>query len=48
MPLSEVTGKLKNDMVASTVGLGAILKYFGLPMDAAIEVIKDELSEKIV
>ncbi|MEA5094994.1 MAG: 2-oxoacid:acceptor oxidoreductase subunit alpha [Sedimentibacter saalensis] len=48
IPLNEITGKLKNAMVASTVGLGAILKYFGLPMDAAIEVIKDELSEKVV
>ncbi|MDF2616106.1 MAG: PorA2 [Sedimentibacter sp.] len=48
MPMGEITGKLKNAMVASTVGLGAILKYFGLPMDVAIEVIKDELSEKIV
>jgi 2-oxoglutarate ferredoxin oxidoreductase subunit alpha len=48
LPLSEIAGKLKNAMVASTIGLGAILKYFGLPMDAAIEVIKDELSEKIV
>lgn len=48
IPLNEITSKLKNAMVASTVGLGAILKYFGLPMDAAIEVIKDELSEKVV
>jgi 2-oxoglutarate ferredoxin oxidoreductase subunit alpha len=48
MPMGEITGKLKNAMVASIVGLGAILKYFGLPMDVAIEVIKDELSEKIV
>ncbi|MPM30346.1 2-oxoglutarate oxidoreductase subunit KorA [bioreactor metagenome] len=48
IPLNEITSKLKNAMVSSTVGLGAILKYFGLPMDAAIEVIKDELSEKVV
>lgn len=48
LPLGEITGKLRNAMVASTIGLGAILKYFGLPMDVAIEVIKDELSEKIV
>lgn len=47
LPLGEIAGKLKNAMVVSTVGLGAILKYFGLPMDAAIEVIKDELSEKM-
>ena len=46
LPLGEITGKLKNDMVASTVGLGAILKYFGLPMNVAIEVIKEELSEE--
>jgi 2-oxoglutarate ferredoxin oxidoreductase subunit alpha len=48
VPLGEITEKLKNTMVASTAGLGAILKYFGLPMDAAIEVIKDELSESVV
>ncbi|NLC69721.1 MAG: 2-oxoacid:acceptor oxidoreductase subunit alpha, partial [Clostridiaceae bacterium] len=48
LPLSRIAGSLKNAKLANTVGLGAILKYFGLPVDIAIEVIKEKLSNKIV
>lgn len=47
LPLNLTAGRLKNNMVANTVGLGAILKYFGLPIDIAIEALKDELNDNI-
>ncbi len=39
--------ELKNIRVSSTVGLGAILKYFGLPKEETIKVIKERFNEKI-
>ncbi|HZJ83301.1 MAG TPA: 2-oxoacid:acceptor oxidoreductase subunit alpha [Clostridia bacterium] len=47
LPLKEVAKELKNVRVASTVGLGVILKHFGLPMDVAIEVLKERFREDI-
>ena len=47
LPLNMTAIRLKNIMVANTVGLGAILKYFGLPIDISIEALIDELNDKI-
>lgn len=47
LPLTKVARELKNIRVSSTVGLGAILKYFGLPKEETIKVIKERFNEKI-
>ncbi|WP_026895587.1 2-oxoacid:acceptor oxidoreductase subunit alpha [Clostridiisalibacter paucivorans] len=47
LPLIELAKKLKNSRVYPTVGLGAILKYFGLPRDVSKGVIKEEFSDRI-
>ncbi len=47
LPLTKVARELKNIKVSSTVGLGAILKYFGLPKDETENVIKEYFNEKI-
>ncbi len=46
LPLTKVARELKNIRVSSTVGLGAILKYFGLPKEETIKVIKERFNEK--
>lgn len=48
LPLGEIARDLGNKRVIGTLGLGGILKYFGLPMDKAKEVIKDEFSERLI
>lgn len=48
LPLADIARNLKNPMVANTVGLGTIIKYFGLPLNVALEVIKENFNEKIV
>lgn len=47
LPLTYRAKELKNTKVYPTVGLGAILKYLGLPIDIAKEVIRDKLNEKV-
>ncbi|NLY67903.1 MAG: 2-oxoacid:acceptor oxidoreductase subunit alpha [Tissierellia bacterium] len=47
LKLSEIAKKLNNKRVANTVGLGAILNYFGVPMDIAAKIIKEEFKEEI-
>lgn len=47
LPLNETARSLKNTRVASTVGLGAILKHFGLPTNKAEEVLKERFREDI-
>ena len=46
--IEDIVTKLGNPKVINTVGLGFILKYFGLPMDIAAEVIKEEFKEGII
>jgi len=46
--VSDVLKKLNNTKIVNTVGLGFILKYFGLPMDIAAEVIREELKEDLL
>ncbi|WP_315116509.1 2-oxoacid:acceptor oxidoreductase subunit alpha [uncultured Clostridium sp.] len=47
LPLTHRAKELKNTKVYPTVGLGAILKYLGLPIDISKEVIRDKLNEKV-
>ncbi|NLC04119.1 MAG: 2-oxoacid:acceptor oxidoreductase subunit alpha [Tissierellia bacterium] len=47
LPLNKTAKGLGNVRVSSTIGLGFILKYFGLPKDEAIKIIKEEFNEKI-
>ncbi|HZJ68988.1 MAG TPA: 2-oxoacid:acceptor oxidoreductase subunit alpha [Candidatus Eisenbacteria bacterium] len=47
LPLTETAKALGNIRVSSTVGLGAILKYFGLAKDKTQIVIKEEFNQKI-
>lgn len=45
LKLSEIAGKLKNRRVENTVGLGAVLKYFGVPISIASDVIMEEFDK---
>lgn len=47
LPLVETAKNLGNDKVSSSVGLGAIINYFGILLDTGIKVIKEELAPKI-
>jgi len=47
LPLAKTAKKLENVKVSSTIGLGAILKYFGLPKDETKKIIQKEFNEKI-
>jgi len=47
LPLVEASKKVQDMRVYTTAGLGAILKIFGLPLDIAEGVIRDEFSGKI-
>lgn len=47
LPLNDKAKELKNTKVYPTVGLGAILKYLGISIDIAKEVIRDRLNEKV-
>ena len=46
LPLKKTADKLGNVRTATTVGLGSILKYFGLPKDETQKIIKEEFNEK--
>lgn len=47
LPFVETSKELENPKVHTTVGLGVILKIFGLPTDVAEEVIGETFNEKI-
>jgi len=47
LPIAAVAGSLKNPKVANTVGLGAILSYFGLPIDLAMETVREQFDAEI-
>ncbi|HHV45946.1 MAG TPA: 2-oxoacid:acceptor oxidoreductase subunit alpha [Tissierellia bacterium] len=47
LKLSDTARKLKNPRVINTIGLGAILKYLGVPVHIASEVIREEFNEEI-
>lgn len=47
LPLEKMAKNLENVKVSSTIGLGAILKYFGLPKDETKKIIRKEFDEKI-
>lgn len=47
LPLMEIAKQLKNQRIYPTVGFGAIVNYFGLSKDVALEVIDDVLGENI-
>lgn len=46
LPLDQIKRKVKNPKVLNTVGLGAIIKYFGVPLDIAEKVVKETFGEK--
>lgn len=45
LPLIDISKEVKDRRVYTTAGLGAILKYFGLPVDRAESVLRDEFKE---
>jgi len=47
IPIKKVTSNI-NPKVYNTIGLGAVLKYFGLPVSLAEVVLNEEFGEKIV
>ena len=47
LPLEKTARDLGNVRVSSTVGLGSILKYFGLPKDETKKIIREGFNEKI-
>ncbi len=47
LPLTKTAKNLGNVRVSSTIGLGVILKYFGLPKDQTEKIIKEIFNEKI-
>ncbi len=47
LDLIKTAKSLRNSRVYTTVGLGAILKYYGLPLEKGEEVIKDEFKDEI-
>lgn len=47
LPLEKTAKDLGNIRVSSTVGLGSMLKYFGLPKDETKKIIREEFNEKI-
>ncbi len=47
LPLEKTAKDLENIRVSSTVGLGVILKYFGLPKDETKKIIREVFNEKI-
>lgn len=47
LPLMDTARDLKNSRVFTTIGLGAILKYFGLSLKSSEEIIEEEFKEEI-
>ncbi len=47
LPFEKIASNIKNSKVYNTIGLGVILKYFGLPTNLAENVLKDSFNEKI-
>ena len=47
LPLNEIAKNLKNSKVATTVGLGVLIKYFGLSDDLGKNVVNDEFPDSI-
>lgn len=47
LPLLETAKALRNSRVYTTIGLGAILKYYGLPLEIGEEVIREGFNEKL-
>lgn len=47
LPLKKTAEDLGNVRVSSTIGLGVILKYYGLGKDETVKIIKEEFNEKI-
>ncbi|MGB9680496.1 MAG: 2-oxoacid:acceptor oxidoreductase subunit alpha [Thermoanaerobacteraceae bacterium] len=47
LPLNEIAKSLKNSKVATTVGLGVLIKYFGLSDDLGKKVVNDEFPDSI-
>lgn len=47
LDLMETAKSLRNTRVYTTVGLGAILKYFGIPLEICEEVIREQFNDEI-
>lgn len=47
LPLMDTAKELGNSRVFTTVGLGAILKYFGVSLRSGEEILKEEFKEEI-
>lgn len=46
LPIEKTASNIQNPKVYNTVGLGLILKYFGLPVSLAANVLKEAFDEK--
>ncbi len=47
IPIKRILKDIKNPRVYNTIGLGAIIKYFGLPLNIPEGLIKSQFQEKI-
>jgi len=48
LPIDEIKKKIKNHKVLNTVGMGVILKYFGLPLNTGREVLESVIRKKFI
>lgn len=46
LPLEKIKRKLKNYKALNMVGLGAIIKYFGVPLNIAEELLEESFGEE--
>ena len=48
LPFRKIIGKIKNPKVINTIGLGVILKYFGIPLDIGEGVLESYLKARLM
>lgn len=42
LPMKQIEKKIRNQKVHNTIGLGVIIRYFGIPISIAVEVLNEE------